>query len=144
MSKLRSQLMIVALASTLAAGLAVPATAQEFSWTGFYAGVNLGGGFGHAGADVVGLPTTNTRSLAPYSSAINMSGVIGGAFERDGWPMRSSKPNAPPAPSAAACGCRLQRKRRAWSPRRPNRRLLRPQCPESREYEASRMVRCSP
>ena len=87
MRRILAAVVIVGFASTaFAADLPVKAPARAlivpaFSWTGFYAGGQFGGGWGN-----------HDRTLLPpgtFANSYNSSGVIGGAYAGYNWQMQS-------------------------------------------------------
>jgi hypothetical protein len=68
------------------------AVASDYNWTGWYVGLNAGGGFGRTGASETGIPETGALAIvasANYGLNHDLSGGFGGAQAGYNWQVKN-------------------------------------------------------
>ena len=81
----------VASAADMAVKAPVP-VAMGYNWTGFYAGLNVGGGFGRTGASETGIPETGALAIvasANYGLNHDLTGWFAGAQAGYNWQVKN-------------------------------------------------------
>ncbi|MEO8322198.1 MAG: outer membrane protein [Bradyrhizobium sp.] len=91
---LASGLLVAGLGSASAADMAVKARpvapiVSVYNWTGFYVGVNAGGGFGRTNASETGIPENLLTASANYGLNHDLTGGFGGVQAGYNWQVQN-------------------------------------------------------